>query len=124
LHVSSLVALLEERREMDVLRAGSGDGAGGAVDMRQLAEKYGVDVERVERLVRSVNVPSAREGGEPGHGAGGSVRFVRDENGEDIPVTEVSGFFGFGFVIRESCVDSLLQVEWKEPKTPSRAHDA
>lgn len=98
LHVSSLVALLEERREMDVFHAGGGAGA-GAVDMRQLAEKYGVDVERVERLVRSVNIPSVREDGGSGHGAGGSVRYVRDENGEDIPVKEVSGF-GFGFVHR------------------------
>jgi hypothetical protein len=88
LHVSSLVALLEERREMGVFRAGA-----GAVDTRQLAEKYGVDVERVERLVRSVNVPSVCEGGGPG--AGGSARYVRDENGEDIPVREVSDFFGF-----------------------------
>ena len=88
LRVSSLVALLEEHQEMDVFRAGGG-AVGGAVDMRQLAEKYGVDVERVERLVRSVNVPRVREG------AGGSVRNVRDENGEDISVTEVSGLSPF-----------------------------
>lgn len=86
---------------MDVFRAGAGSGA-VAVDTRQLAEKYGVDVERVERLVRSVNVPSAREDGEPGHGAGGSVRYVRDENGEDIPVMEVSGFFWIWIWIRDS----------------------
>jgi len=77
LHVSSLVALLEERR----------DGAG------QLAEKYGVDDGRLERLVRTVNVPSVREGG---HGGGGGMRYVRDaESGEDAVVTE---------------------VEWREPR--------
>ncbi|KAI0282734.1 hypothetical protein BC826DRAFT_1063009 [Russula brevipes] len=52
-----------------------------------LAEKYGVDEGRLERLVRSVNVPSVREGG---HGGGGGMRYVRDaESGEDAVVTEV-----------------------------------
>jgi len=48
-----------------------------------------MDVERVERLVRSVNVPSVRGGGE--------VMYVRDgESGADIVVTEVSfSFFLF-----------------------------
>ena len=67
-----------------------------AAAMRQLAEKYGVDVERLERLVRSVNVPSVRE--QPlGGGAGvGGVRYVKDaEGGEDIEIKEVSFVFGW-----------------------------
>jgi len=75
--------------------AGAGDGAGdGAVEARRLAEKYGMDVERFERLVRSVNVPSVREDGGAGAVAAGSVRYVRDaESGEENPVKEVSTFF-------------------------------
>jgi hypothetical protein len=102
LHVSSLVALLEENRDTTVFGRARGDGdgygagaGGGAVEVRgrrRLAEKYGMDVERFERLVRSVNVPSVREGG--GSGDAGSVRYVRDaESGEDVPVREVSPFF-------------------------------
>ena len=87
LHVSSLVALLEERQNMV-------GGGGGAVEERELAEKYGLDGERLERLVRSVNVPGVLEssgGGGGAAGAGGGVRYVGDaEGGEDIPVTEVS----------------------------------
>ncbi len=66
---------------------------GGAVEERELAEKYGLDGERLERLVRSVNVPGVLEssGGAGAAGAGGGMRYVRDaEGGEDIPVTEVS----------------------------------
>jgi hypothetical protein len=63
---------------------------------KQLAGKYGVDVELLEKLVRSVNVPSESESemplGSAGAGAG-SVRYVRDaESGEDIAVREVSCF--------------------------------
>ena len=71
-------------------------GAGGAVEVRRLAEKYGMDVERFERLVRSVNVPSVREGGGGDAVAAGSVRYVRDsESGEDVLVKEVSPSFPF-----------------------------
>jgi hypothetical protein len=90
LHAASLVALLEERRDM------VGGGPSMAAAMRQLAEKYGVDVERLERLVRSVNVPSVRE--QPlGGGAGvGGVRYVKGaESGEDIEIKEVSFVFGW-----------------------------
>jgi hypothetical protein len=66
---------------------------------KQLATKYGVDVELLEKLVRSVNVPSEREGDVPldgagaGDGAGSVRRYVRDaESGEDIVVREVSSF--------------------------------
>jgi len=71
LHVGSLVALLGECQSRDA-----------TTTMRQVAEKYGMDVERVERLVRVVNVPSVREGGE--------TMFVWDaESGADVVVTEV-----------------------------------
>ena len=74
---------------MTVFGAG---GAGGAVEVRRLAEKYGMDVERFERLVRSVNVPSVREDDGDAVDAG-SVRYVRDvESGEDVLVKEVSPF--------------------------------
>ena len=100
LHVSSLVALLEERRDTVV---GAGGSSTTAAAVRQLAEKYGMDVERLERLVRSVHVPYVRE--PPlGDGAGvGTARYVRDaESGEDVVVKEVScccflgggGFYG------------------------------
>ncbi|KAF8478920.1 hypothetical protein DFH94DRAFT_746382 [Russula ochroleuca] len=90
LHVSSLVALLEERRDM-VIGAG-GNSTTALAATRQLAEKYGLDVERLERLVRCVNVPSVRK--QP-LGGGAGVGTVRDaESGEDIVVKE---------------------VEWKEP---------
>lgn len=65
-----------------------------AAAVRQLAEKYGMDVERLERLVRSVNVPYVRE--PPlGDGAGvGTARYVRDaESGENVVVKEVSCCF-------------------------------
>jgi len=94
LHVSSLVALLEERRDMTVFAAGAGAGDDAVGARRQLAEKYGMDVERFERLVRSVNVPSIREDGGDAVVAAGSVRYVRDdESGEENPVKEVSSFF-------------------------------
>jgi hypothetical protein len=55
-----------------------------------------VDVELLERLVRSVNVPSERESNSkvPLGGAGAGTRgYVRDaESGEDIAVREVSCF--------------------------------
>ncbi|KAI9508841.1 hypothetical protein F5148DRAFT_839333 [Russula earlei] len=85
LHTSSLIALLQERQNAIV---GAGSHGAAETATRQLAEKYGMDVERLERLVQSVNVPSVRERG--------SVTFVRDaESGEDITVAE---------------------VEWREPK--------
>lgn len=78
LHVSSLVALLEERQRDDRV-----------VARQQLAEKYGMDVERLEKLVRCVNVPSVRE---PLDGA--AVGYIRDsESGEDVVVKEVSFLF-------------------------------
>jgi hypothetical protein len=57
LHVSSLVRLLEERRDLD----GKGAADSGSV-RRALAEKYGMDIEGFEGVVRFVNVPSVREG--------------------------------------------------------------
>jgi uncharacterized protein (DUF58 family) len=79
LHVSSLVALLKERHDV----------GGSTATRQQLAEKYGMDVERLEKLVRSVNVPSVRE--IPLGGSG--VRYVRNaERGEDNAVREVSPF--------------------------------
>jgi len=84
LHVSSLVALLKERQDIGSSTA--------ATTTKQLAAKYGMDAERLEKLARSVNVPSVRElplGG----GAGVGVGTVRDaESGEDIVVREVSFF--------------------------------
>ncbi|KAH9954226.1 hypothetical protein BGW80DRAFT_1258831 [Lactifluus volemus] len=70
LHVSSLVWLIEERRDLDLADGGGGPAAARSqsvtVNVRRasslLAEKYGMDVEKVERLVRFVNVPSVREG--------------------------------------------------------------
>lgn len=61
---------------------------------KQLAGKYGVDVELLEKLVQSVNVPSESEREMPLGGAGaGSVRYIKDaESGEDIAVREVSCF--------------------------------
>jgi len=57
---------------------------------QQLAGKYGMDVEMLEKLVRSVNVPSERGSGT------GSARYVRDaESGEDIAVRVVSLLFFF-----------------------------
>ena len=90
LHVSSLVALLEERRDMV-------GGSSYTAAARQLAEKYGMDVDRLEKLVRSVNVPSVREQS-LGAGAGsGSVTYVRDaENRDDIEVKEVRFFVSMG----------------------------
>lgn len=89
LHVSTLVELLKERQDMVVV-----DSAGScSTATKQLAGKYGIDVELFEKLMRSVNVPSEREMmplGGAGTGAG-SVRHVRDaESGEDIAVREVS----------------------------------
>ena len=104
LHVSSLVALLEERRDMVI---GTGGSSMTAAAVRQLAEKYGMDVERLERLVRSVNVPYV---GEPplGGGAGvGTVGFKDAESGEDIVVKEVSLLSfrrrGFPWVLTNVC---------------------
>ena len=124
LHVSSLVALLEEHRDMTVFggSAGAGDGA---VEVRRLAEKYGMDVELLERLVRSVNVPSVREDGGAGAVAAGSVRYVRDaESGEENPVKEVSPFFfsrrlfSIGLDWIRMLILCFVQVEWREPKSP------
>ena len=77
------------------------DSAGSSTaTKKQLAGKYGMDVELLEKLGRFVNVPSEREmplGGAGGAGAGagaGSVRYVGDaESGEDIVVREVSLLF-------------------------------
>jgi hypothetical protein len=97
LHVSSLVRLLEERRDLDLADGGGGPAAAGSqsvsVNVRKasslLAEKYGMDVEKVERLVRFVNVPSVREGEK-----GVRRRYVRDaESGEEVAITEVSLYF-------------------------------
>ena len=107
LHVSSLVTLLEEHRDMTVF-GGAGDDA---VEARRLAEKYGMDVERFERLVRSVNVPSAREDG--GNAVAADVRDA--ESGEDVPVKEVSPFF---LSCRLFFLLCFVQVEWREPKSP------
>ena len=77
-------------------------GSSTAASLRQLAEKYGMDVERLEELVRSVNVPSVRE---PLSSAG--VSYVRDaESGEDIAVKEVSFFFGREGVC--ACIAAML----------------
>jgi len=84
LHVGTLVALLEERQNGNAFA-----GAGPTTTTRQLGEKYGMDVERIERLVRSVNVPNVCEGV--------GVTYVRDvESDADIVVTE---------------------VEWREPRS-------
>jgi hypothetical protein len=87
LHVSSLVQLLKECQDMVVDSAGS-----STATKKQLAGKYGVDVELLEKLVRSVNVPSESESErEMGDG---NLRYVRDaESGEDIAVREVSSLF-------------------------------
>ncbi|KAI9457803.1 hypothetical protein BJY52DRAFT_1271413 [Lactarius psammicola] len=81
--VSSLVALLEERQNV---MSGGGDDAktrdDNAAALRQLAEKYGMDVERLESLARSVNVPRVREGG---------VRYIKDaQSGEETAISEVA----------------------------------
>jgi hypothetical protein len=74
-------------------------GSSTVATKKQLAGKYGMDVELLEKLVRNVNVPSEREvplgGAGAGAGAGaGSVRYVSDaESGEDIAVREVSWLF-------------------------------
>lgn len=68
--VSSLVALLEERQNVV--------GGGAAA---QLAEKYAMDVGRLESLARSVNAPRVREGG---------VRYIKDaQSGEETVISEV-----------------------------------
>jgi hypothetical protein len=79
------------------------DSAGSStVATKQLAGKYGVDVELLERLVRFVNVPSERE---VPLGGAGSVRDVRNaESGEDIPVREVSSFLLYELM----CVEFFL----------------
>lgn len=84
--VSSLVALLEERQNV-FGRTSGGDGPlvtttrDDTAVLRQLAEKYGMDVERLESLARSVNVPRVREGG---------VRYIKDaQSGEETAISEV-----------------------------------
>jgi hypothetical protein len=97
LHVSSLVQLLKERQDMVV-----DDSAGSSTvaTKKQLAGKYGMDVELLEKLVRNVNVPSDREMPLGGAGAGaGSVRYDSDaESGEDIAVREVSWLFSYELI--------------------------
>jgi hypothetical protein len=69
--VSSLVALLEQRQNV----------LGGGAAAAQLAEKYAMDVGRLESLAHSVNVPRVREGG---------VRYVKDaQSGEETVISEV-----------------------------------
>ena len=96
LHVSSLVELLKERCQDMVAVDSAGNSTTTATAMKQLAGKYGVDVELLEKLVRSVNVPSERESKIPLSGAGagaGGAKHIRDaESGEDIAVREVSYF--------------------------------
>ncbi|KAI0303364.1 hypothetical protein B0F90DRAFT_1710466 [Multifurca ochricompacta] len=85
LHVSSLVALLEERQKDTITATAT---AAAAIRDEELAEKYGMDVERVERLVRTVNVPRVREGG--GVGATAARRYIRDaESGKEVMIQEV-----------------------------------
>ena len=94
---------------------GAGDDA---VEARRLAEKYRMDVERFERLVRSVTVPSVREDGGAAVAAG-SVGYVRDaESGEENPVKEVcssflsfSSTFFFDWFGLDSYVETLGRVE-------------
>lgn len=70
----------------------NGNSTAKAMATKKLAGKYGMDVELLEKLVRSVNVPSEREM-MPSGGAGSVRRYVRDaESGEDIAVREVSYF--------------------------------
>jgi hypothetical protein len=93
LHVSSLVELLKERQEMVVDSAAGGSTA----TKKQLAGKYGVDVELLEKLVWSVNVPTSEREMMPLGGAGAGVKYVKDaESGEDIAVREVSWLFSMG----------------------------
>ena len=54
-----------------------------------------MDVDRLEKLVRSVNVPSVREEALGGAGAG-SVTHVKDADGDDIEVKEVRFFWFYG----------------------------
>ena len=98
--VSSLVALLEERQNLFSRMSGGGEATTRDDDaLRQLAEKYGMDVERLESLARSVNVPRVQEGG---------VRYVKDaQSGEETAISEVGSsslFFssrhGWGLMLR------------------------
>jgi len=82
--VSSLVALLRERQNLFGRMSGGGGEATTRDDaaLRQLAEKYGMDVERLESLARSVNVPRVREGG---------VIYIKDaQSGEETAISEVA----------------------------------
>ena len=100
--VSSLVALLEERQS---------GGGGGDNALRQLAEKFAMDVERLESLVRSVNVPRLREGG---------VRYIRDErSGEETAISEVgSPSTPFSSLSCQVGVECFTQVAWRESVVP------
>jgi hypothetical protein len=71
LHVSSLVTLLEER-----LHVSSVGAAGSAV--KPLADKYGMDVQKLESLARFVNVPRP------------SVRWYVESGEQGVAITEVS----------------------------------
>jgi len=82
--VSSLVALFEERQGVFGRMSGGGAEATTRDDaaLRRLAEKYGMDVERLESLARSVNVPRVREDG---------VRYIKDaQSGEETAISEVA----------------------------------
>ena len=86
--VSSLVALLEERQNLM--------GSSGAA--AQLAEKYTMDVGRLESLAHSVNVPRVREG---------SVRYIRDaQSGEETVISEV----GFAVLVAAAIRWSILNT--------------
>jgi hypothetical protein len=86
LHVSSLVTLLEERLNIGIGSVGGATAAAAAAggSARELAEKYGMDAEQLESLVRFVNVPSVREGEGVRRYVGGA------QGGEDVAITEVS----------------------------------
>jgi hypothetical protein len=114
LHVSSLVELLKERQDMalvvdDSAGSSSSSPTATATATKQLAGKYGLDVELLEKLARHVNVPPTRSGretplGGAGAGAGagagtgagtgtGTGTGAGAESGDDIAVWEVSSFF-------------------------------
>jgi len=81
--VSSLVALLKERQSLFGRMSGGGEATTrDDAALRHLAEKYGMDVERLESLAGSVNVPRVRESG---------VRYIKDaQSGEETAISEVA----------------------------------
>ncbi len=92
--VPSLVTLLEERQNF----LGRTSATGDDTSLRSLAEKYGMDVERLESLARSVNVPRVREGG---------VRHIKDaQSGEETAISEVGSLLSF-FSLQRVGVDAF-----------------